>query len=166
MPPTPPTPRRALRRLPIIMMALGFPAFAIPARAAAQTPTPQNQLWDAAMAGNTVAMATALQKGAAVDSLDTRRNQNGRRALNWAAWFNHPAAIRFLIAHGATIDSANVTGFTPLHHTAENGSLESAQVLLELGADKTRRNRHGDTPLEVARAHGNVEIIALLQAKP
>jgi ankyrin repeat protein len=132
----------------------------------AQTPDPQAQLWDAAMQGDTVALAAALRRGAAIDSLDTRRNPNGRRALNWAAWFDHPAAIRFLVARGAQVNLANVTGFTPLHHAAEHGSLEAARALLALGADRTVRNQMGQRPIDIARDRLNDDVAALLDSLP
>ena len=152
-------------RLTIIGLALcGLTA--LPDPTAAQTQNAQAQLWDAAMQGDTVALATALQHGAAIDSLDTRRSQNGRRALNWAAWHNQPSAIRFLVAHGAQINLSNLTGFTPLHHAAENGSLEAARALLALGADRNARNRVGQTPADVARERGQLEVVVLLDSLP
>ncbi|MGH7702149.1 MAG: ankyrin repeat domain-containing protein, partial [Gemmatimonadales bacterium] len=111
--------------------------------------TPQEQLWDAARAGDTLALGPALVAGARIDSLDVRRNLNGRRALNWAAWDNHPDAIRFLVAHGARVNAWNRTGFTALHHAAENGSLEAALALLQAGADPAAPNKVGQTPAEV-----------------
>ena len=81
--------------------------------------SPQARLWDAAIAGGASAMAGALREGAAIDSLDTRRNPNGRRALNWAAWYNQVPASRLLLARGAPLEARNRTGFTALHHAAE-----------------------------------------------
>lgn len=132
----------------------------------AQAQGAQELLWDAAMQGDTVSLATALERGAAVDSLDTRRNPNGRRPLNWAAWYNRPAAIRFLIAHGAHVNLANWTGFTPLHHAAENGSLDAARVLVSLGADRTVLNEQGQRPVDVARERGHPDVAALLDSLP
>lgn len=117
----------------------------------------QPQLWDAARAGDTVAIGKALADGARVDSLDTRRSSNGRRALNWAAIGNHAPAIRFLVAHGATLDAANLTGFTPLHHAAETGSADAAKALLELGAKKTLLNANGETAQDVATRANHIE---------
>lgn len=134
--------------------------------AAAQTTGAQEQLWDASMQGDTAALATALQHGASIDSLDTRRNPNGRRALNWAAWYNQPVAIRFLVARGAKMNLANWTGFTPLHHAAENGSLEAARVLLALGADRSQLNQVGQRPVDVARERGHPEVASLLDSLP
>lgn len=126
--------------------------------------TPQEQLWDAARAGDTLALGQALAAGAKIDSLDTRRTPNGRRALNWAALDNRPEAIRFLVAHGATVNAWNRTGFTPLHHAAENGSLEAALALLKAGADPTSFNKAGVTPSEVARQRGHPEVATAIDS--
>ncbi len=158
-------PRFAVR--PARPMVLGAALLSLTAfRAAAQATTPQDQLWDAGMRGDTVALAAALQDGAVIDSLDTRRNPNGRRALNWAAWYNHEAAIRFLAARGASINIANRTGFTPLHHAAENGSLDAVRALLALGADRAWPNNAGQRPVDVARERGHPEVAALIDSVP
>jgi len=128
-------------------------------------PSAQEQLWDAARAGDTLALGKALAAGAQIDSLDVRVNPNGRRALNWAAWFNRPDAVRFLIAKGATVNLDNHTGFTPLHHAAENGSLEAAEVLLDAGADPTWPNNMGETPAQVARRRMHLDVAMAIEAK-
>jgi ankyrin repeat protein len=131
---------------------------------AAAAPTPQSRLWDAAISGDTVALAAALKEGARVDSLDTRTARNGRRALNWAAINNRVDALRFLVAHGASIEATNRTGFTALHHAAEYGSLDAARVLLAAGADPKRANLEGITPAARAKEGGFTELAELLLA--
>src|SRR5258706_10032792 len=96
--------------------------------------TPQPRLGDAAIPGDTSALAAALKDGAQIEGLDRRTSQNGRRALNWAAINNRVDAIRFLLAHGASIEATNFTGFTALHHAAEYGSIDATRVLLAAGA--------------------------------
>jgi ankyrin repeat protein len=135
-------------------------------RGTAQASTPQEQLWDAAMQGDTLVIAVALQHGAGIDSLDTRHNPNRRRALNWAAWYNHAGAIQFPVARGATVNIVNRTGVTPLHHAAENGSLEAARVLVGLGANRTWPNVVGQRPIDVARERGHYAVAALLDSLP
>jgi len=158
---------RSILRVPFrLVVLLAAIASVRPLAAAAQGTGAQEQLWDAATQGDTAAMATALRRGAVIDSLDTRRNPNGRRALNWAAWYNHPVAIRFLIARDATVNLANGTGFTPLHHAVENGSLDAARTLLALGADRTLRNRFGRRPVDLARLRGRADLAALLDSLP
>ena len=130
----------------------------------------QSRLWDAAIAGDTLAIRQAVADGAKIDSLDTRRNPNGRLALNWAAWHNRVPAIQLLIALGAPLEAENRTGFSALHHAAEAGSLEAARALLAAGADPGHRNRAGFLPVETATERGNDSVAALLQeaaaAKP
>jgi ankyrin repeat protein len=128
-------------------------------------PAPQETLWDAAMAGDTTAMAGALAHGASIDSLDVRHNPHGRRALNWSAWFDRGPAIEFLVRHGAGVNLANRTGFTPLHHAAEHGSAEAASTLLRLGADPELRNSRGERPVDVARMHRREGLVLLLEAR-
>lgn len=149
-----------------VLYLLGRPetgaAQGAPPAAVAATPA-QAQLWDAAVAGDTTALAEALSAGADVNALDTRRSRNGRRALNWAALNNHPDALRFLLAHGADLEGTNLTGFTALHHAAEAGSLEAAQALLDAGADVNHMNVNGDRPVETARAQEHMDVAMLLQ---
>lgn len=127
------------------------------------SPEAQAQLWEAVQTGNLANAQAALKAGADLNALDTRTNQNGRRALNYAAEKNHAALIQWLIEHGAEVNRANNTGFTPLHHAAETGSLAAAETLLKLGADLNATNRSGETPLAVAKRTGKTEVAAMLE---
>ena len=137
-------------------------AVALPGASTAQDA--QARLWDASIAGDTAAIAQAVRDGANVNSLDTRRAANGRRALNWAALYNHVPAIRALLAAGASVDSSNHTGFTPLHHAAEAGALEAAEALLKARANPKLLTLSGGTPAAVARARGFDAVAQLLEA--
>lgn len=146
------------RTLPILLAAAGlFAGAPLIAQDA------QSRLWDAAIAGDTLAIRQAVADGAKIDSLDTRRNPNGRLALNWAAWHNRVPAIQLLIALGAPLEAENRTGFSALHHAAEAGSLEAARALLAAGADPGHRNRSGLLPVETATERGNDSVAALLE---
>ena len=134
------------------------------ARAQSPIQTAQTRFWNAAIAGDTAALATALKDGANVDSLDVRTARNGRRALNWAAINNRADALRWLLAHGASIEATNLTGFTALHHAAEAGSVDATRILLAAGADPKHTNLEGITPLARARQEGFVEVAELLEA--
>jgi ankyrin repeat protein len=125
---------------------------------------PQVRLWEAAISGDTMELAAALAAGAKVDSLDTRRSENGRRALNYAALNNRANAIRFLLTRDAAIEATNLTGFTALHHAAEAGSLEAARVLLAAGADPKHGNHQGQKPAERARQEGHTAVAELIEA--
>jgi ankyrin repeat protein len=144
------------------VLALALVAGLSVSKAAAQDS--QAQLWDASISGDTVAIAQALDAGAKIDSLDTRRSVNGRRALNWAAYNNRGPAVRLLLARGAGINLTNLTGFTPVHHAAEAGALETLEILLKAGADLNIPNGQGVYPVDTARARGNVQVVQRLEA--
>jgi ankyrin repeat protein len=145
------------------MLPFLFAAGALLAGAPLFAQDAQSRLWDAAIAGDTLALRQAIAEGAKIDSLDTRRNPNGRFALNWAAWHDRVPAIQLLIALGAPLEAENRTGFTALHHAAEAGSLEAARALLAAGADPGHRNLAGFLPVETATERGNDSVAALLE---
>lgn len=122
----------------------------------------QDLLWDAAMRGDTAGIRIAVAAGARVDSLDRRTSANGRYALNWAAWHNQAPALLLLLQLGADIDAGNITGFTALHHAAENGSLEAARALLKAGADFAKLTNGGATAEEVAASRDMAALTQLL----
>jgi ankyrin repeat protein len=130
----------------------------------AQAQDHQATLWDASISGDTLAIARALDAGARIDSLDTRRNPNGRRALNWAAFNNRGPAVRLLVARGAGLNLTNNTGFTAVHHAAEGDAAEVLAILIDAGADISIPNRQGLLPLDTARGRGYVQIVRLLEA--
>jgi ankyrin repeat protein len=145
--------------------AIFIAAVLSPAAGHAQAAGAQAALWKGAIQGDTAAMAVALQQGAVVDSLDTRTNPNGRRALNWAAWYNQAPAVRFLLAHGASLEARNRTGFTALHHAAETGSMEAAEALLAAGADPEAANYAGLRPAQTAMDKGHLDMTEFLRAR-
>ncbi len=124
----------------------------------------QGRLWDSAIAGDTLGIRQALADGAKIDSLDVRRNPNGRRALNWAALHNRVDAIEMLLANGAPLEAVNRTGFTALNHAGEAGSLEAARALLAAGADPAHANNAGYAPAMTARENGHQEVAVLIEA--
>ncbi len=64
---------------------------------------------------------------------------------------------------GATINLANRSGFTPLHHAAEAGSKEAAALLIAKGANLTLRNLRNQTPIETATAFRHPEVAEVLR---
>jgi ankyrin repeat protein len=147
----------------ILQLLVTLAAGALLAGSPLQAQDAQSRLWDSAIAGDTLGIRQALAEGAKVDSLDVRRNPNGRLALNWAAWHNRVPAIEMLLAMGAPIEAENRTGFTALHHAAEAGSLEAARALLAAGADPRHANKAGRTPAVTAREQGNEEVAVLIE---
>src|SRR5947208_14021646 len=119
------------------------------AQIAPATPNQQIVLWDAVIADDVTTAIAAIKAGADVNGLDTRANvagPNGRRPLNYAAIRNDTAMITALLDAGANINSANRSGFTPLHHPGEAGSKEAATLLTAKGPKLTPQNRYAQTP--------------------
>lgn len=138
-------------------------ALAVLAVSSARAQSAQERLWDASMTGDTAGVAQALRDGADVNALDVRRNPNGRRALNWAAWHNHVPVIELLLAAGAEIDGVNNTGFSALHHAAEAGSPDAARALIVHGADPGLTNFAGRAPIETALGNGHDQLVEILR---
>ncbi|XP_055602716.1 uncharacterized protein LOC129751312 [Uranotaenia lowii] len=87
------------------------------------------------------------------------RSQWGRNSLlsfasrfRSAKWYGHTVeTAQLLIDHGARINDCNNEGNTALHVAAADGEWELVEVLLRNGADVTRKNHAGLTPMEGAR---------------
>lgn len=99
--------------------------------------------------------------------------QSRLRALILAADHQRVDAINVLVAAGTPVDDADeVFGRHPLHLAAANGRPDSVRVLLANGADSTRRDLDGLTPLDHCRRNrgdapdptGHNEVEALLLA--
>jgi ankyrin repeat protein len=71
-----------------------------------------------------------------------------------------------LVEAGADINAGSPfrgdPNWTPLHHAAWRNHVVAIAWLLERGADRTRVNQYGSTPLETARYFDHGEIVALL----
>ena len=64
-------------------------------------------------------------------------NGTGYSALHLAAIVNNPEIIKLLLENGASININDLSGFTPLEVAVNEGSFDSACVLIEHGADQT-----------------------------
>ncbi|XP_076634804.1 uncharacterized protein LOC143348465 [Colletes latitarsis] len=71
--------------------------------------------------------------------------------------------LDLLFQNGADLNTTDIGLRTPLHIAAMTGNLMLALYLVEEGADLHRKNRNGYTPLEVAMAYKNSEIIELIE---
>lgn len=74
-----------------------------------------------------------------------------------------------LLEAGADVNAGSPeTGdpnWTPLHHAAWRNHIAAVSWLLDHGADRTRVNRYGSTPLETARCFDHSEVIKILSAE-
>jgi ankyrin repeat protein len=61
------------------------------------------------------------------------------------------------------VNCQDFDGSTPLHLAARNGHTEVAEILLLHGADWTRRDKAGWTPLDDAKKRGRKEVIETIR---
>ncbi|XP_061565179.1 poly [ADP-ribose] polymerase tankyrase-2-like [Cololabis saira] len=88
-----------------------------------------------------------LQHGADVHAKD----KGGLVPLHNACSYGHYEVAELLVLHGAVVNVADLWKFTPLHEAAAKGKYEICKLLLQRGADPTRKNRDGNTPLDMVR---------------
>ncbi|PWT97908.1 MAG: hypothetical protein C5B51_30345, partial [Terriglobia bacterium] len=142
----------------------------------------ETALMTAARSGNAATVKALLAHGAAANAREQWRQET---ALMWAAAENHAEVVKALIAAGADVNAKSVVwdwpklklrsgdlgvvlpagGFTALLHAARQGSLESARLLVDAGADLSYREPQGYTPLLIAILNGQYELAAMLVEK-
>uniref|UniRef100_A0A8C1GGF7 Poly [ADP-ribose] polymerase n=1 Tax=Cyprinus carpio TaxID=7962 RepID=A0A8C1GGF7_CYPCA len=99
-----------------------------------------------------------LQHGADVHAKD----KGGLVPLHNACSYGHYEVAELLVLHGAVVNVADLWKFTPLHEAAAKGKYEICKLLLQHGADPTKKNRDGNTPLDLVK-DGDTDIQDLLR---
>ncbi|KAG5192440.1 hypothetical protein JKP88DRAFT_284396 [Tribonema minus] len=106
------------------------------------------------------ALRDMLSRGTHRPALDHEGAVRGHTALTWAADI---ACV--LLQRGALIDRpAGAAARAPLAAAAAAGRAAVVRLLLERGADAAARDASGATPLDLARARGFHDVVALLSA--
>nr|XP_002121662.3 tankyrase-1 [Ciona intestinalis] len=99
-----------------------------------------------------------LQHGADVHAKD----KGGLVPLHNACSYGHYEVTELLVKHGASVNVADLWKFTPLHEAAAKGKYEICKLLLKHGADPHKKNRDGNTPLDLVK-EGDLDIQDLLR---
>uniref|UniRef100_A0A8D0HBK4 NAD(+) ADP-ribosyltransferase n=1 Tax=Sphenodon punctatus TaxID=8508 RepID=A0A8D0HBK4_SPHPU len=89
-------------------------------------------------------------------------DEAGNTALQFAAVGVHEQLVRFLLRKGASVQSRNHYGWSPLMQAARFGHLTVAHILLENGADIHAQNKLGASVLTMASRGGHVSVVKLL----
>ncbi len=140
-------------------------------QAGADTGALENDRYDAvtiaAVADDEDTLRTLLSLGASAKLVTSRYDGT---ALIAAAHLGHDGVVRQLIAAGAPLDHVN-----NLHWTAAiesivlgNGGARhqaTLRALVEAGANLQLTDRHGKTPLDLARSYGYTEMVRLLEKR-
>ncbi|KAK5641296.1 hypothetical protein RI129_009843 [Pyrocoelia pectoralis] len=92
----------------------------------------------------------------------TIKNNDGYTPLDMAVEREHLNVVKTLLLKGSPVNSVNDEGNGALHHAAWHGQLDMALALLGKGADKTHKNKAGQTPRDMALARGHVDVANVL----
>jgi len=117
----------------------------------------------AASNGDLVRLRSLLQQD---PSLLSTRNKIGNTPLHLAALDGRARAVELLVRAGAPVDQLTTDGWTPLLHASQLGELDTARVLLDLGANVNfRSTNYGNSPLHRAANFGYIDMANLLIAR-
>jgi ankyrin repeat protein len=143
----------------------------------------ETPLMTAARTGNVDAVKMLLTFGASVNAKEAWR---GQTALMWAAAENHADVVKLLIELRADVNATSTHyefpkltggsggiihdrpegGLTPLFFAARQGAIESADRLIEAGADlHVTEPQYGFTPMQTAIFNGHYDLAARLVEK-
>jgi ankyrin repeat protein len=77
----------------------------------------------------------------------------------------HRDTTSLLLALGASPNSVQHGGITPLHIAAQDGDEAIVDMLLLRGADPTRKRDDGKTPIELAAENGHAALAGVLRSQ-
>ena len=72
------------------------------------------------------------------------------------------SVTELLVKHGASVNVCDLWRFTPLHEGSAKGKYEIVKLLLKHGADPTKKNRDGHTPMDLVK-EGDQDVLDLLR---
>lgn len=136
-----------------MLFTLAVLALSIPLYAEEATRQWQNQMLEAAAAGDWNKLKDAISKGA---------DPRGRTILHWAAGESHTADLKRFIEGGASLEVKDQMGWTPLALAAFAGEADSVRILIDHGAGVHTRDQEGSTPLHLALVSGHRDVAELL----
>lgn len=98
------------------------------------------------------------------DSPTFHLNPSNDTPLHWAAELNLIEHLRFLLQDmSLPIDKQNISGNTPLMAACATGQLDTALLLVELGADVNAKNHRGENVLHFLWRFSDEDAAQLLQ---
>ncbi|MGW2254061.1 ankyrin repeat domain-containing protein [Kitasatospora sp. NPDC001660] len=116
------------------------------------------KLFDAARAGDTAALATAVDAGVSANLT----NGSGDTLLMLAAYHAHAGTVAALIERGADPNRANDKGQTPLAGAVFKGAVDVVDALLAGGADP---EAGFPSAVEAAAMFGKTDLLARFEGR-
>ena len=86
----------------------------------------------------------------------------GGTPLESAAGKGQLEVAKFLLDHGADVNSRNDQGYTPLHFATVNGSKAMVELFLDHQAEANGENNEGVRPLHLAASRGFLSVVEAL----
>ncbi len=77
------------------------------------------------------------------------KGKDGRSALTLACKAGFTDTAELLIQHNASVDILDIGKRTPIHWSLFNGHIQTSVMLLEQGSDPHRKDKSGESPLEL-----------------
>ena len=128
-------------------------------RVAMRCPQGLTPLLVAARNGHSDICGLLLAHGSDVNEMEPKTKDT---ALHCAAGRGHEAVIEALLSWGATVDSQEHTGATPLFAACQDGRLACMLALLKTGASVSVPDNFGILPIHIAAQQNRVEIVRAL----
>lgn len=97
-----------------------------------------------------------------VADLINSRGRDGKSPLDLTSTLGRIELAKELILRGAEVNSANIKGYTALHHAAAWGKVSLLKVLVDALADLQLKTAHGERARETALRYNQTECVDFL----
>jgi ankyrin repeat protein len=125
-------------------------------------PSTMTALHMAASRGAVDIAVLLINAGADVNA-QTGSGQGSVRPLHLATQFNRTAVVALLLTHGAAVDATTSRGETALLLAAKSGYVDSAEQLLQSGANPLAGEASfGDSAIYIAAMNGFLDVVKLM----
>lgn len=112
-------------------------------------------------------LATMLVQCGGILVIDKSTSPAVMSPMHEAARRGNLETMQFLLHHrlalNLDINEAGPQGLTPLHFASRSGKIAVAKALLEAGADRSKLDNFGKSPLDAAVTNGKLEMVQMLQ---